>query len=285
MDIHNGFLTINNLQINSIRSLTNIYIYCNLSFITMPRAGDHTALFSTDHGFIALNGHVKLKVLDFLRTGPKSFDEIFKHTGKAKSTISVHIKDLKSCDLLEEYTDSCDKRKKIYRLNSQYMACSQEPIVKHYNNILQQIASSIDNEHTFLNLIFHAIRFGFEAHGINHVPILKKIGTDIGENISINFNSTDLDGLLKDIVNFWKIHNMGDMSIIDTDPLIIIVYNCFDCKSSPVVGKTLCSFDEGLLEGIIFGKLGLICNIKETECYGNGYKHCLFVMQDLLNFV
>lgn len=246
----------------------------------MTQAGNHTALFSTDHGFIALNGPVKLKILDFLKTGSRSFDEIVKYTGKAKSTISVHINDLKSCDLLEEHIDANDKRKKTYNLNSQYMACSQEPIIKHYNNILQRVASSDNSEYSFLKSIFHAMRFGFEAHGINHEPIMKKIGGDIGESLSVNFQSTDLDGVLKDIANFWDTHNMGDVAIIDTDPLSVIVHDCFDCKSMPVIGKTLCSFDEGLLEGILYGKLGLNCTIKETECYGNGYDHCLFVMQD-----
>ena len=246
----------------------------------MARSGNHTALFSTDHGFIALDGPVKLKILDFLKIGSRSFDEIVKHTGKAKSTISVHINDLKLCDLLEEHIDINDKRKKMYNLNSQYIACSQEPVIKHYNNILQRVASSSDDEYSFLKSIFHAIRFGFEAHGINHEPIMKKIGTDIGASISINFKSTDLDGVLKDISRFWKTHHMGDVSVISMDPLTVIVYDCFDCKSMPVVGKTLCSFDEGLLEGIIYGKLGLNCTFKETECFGNGYEHCLFVMQD-----
>ncbi len=245
----------------------------------MARAGNHTALFSTNHGFIALNGPVKLKILDFLKTGSKSFDEIVKHTGKAKSTISVHITDLKSCDLLEEHINANDKRKKTYLLNSQYMACSQEPISKHYKNILERVALSSDDECSFLKSIFHAMRFGFEAHGINHEPIMKKIGADIGESLSTNFKSTDLDGVLKDIANFWDTNNMGNVSVIKTDPLTVVIHDCFDCKLMPVVGKTLCSFDEGLLEGIIFGKLGLNCTIKEIECFGNGYEHCLFVMQ------
>lgn len=246
----------------------------------MARDGNHTALFSTDNGFIALNGPVKLEILDILKTGSKSFDEIVKHTGKAKSTISVHISDLKSCDLLEEHIDPNDKRKKIYHLNSYYMACSQEPIVNHYKDILQTVSLIGNDEYSFLKSIFHAIRFGFEAYGINHEPIMKKIGSDIGESLSSNFQSTDLDGVLLDITNFWDQHDMGNVSVIDTEPLAVIVHNCFDCKSMPVVGKTLCSFDEGLLEGIIFGTLGLNCTIKETECFGNGYQHCLFVMQD-----
>lgn len=245
----------------------------------MVKSDDHTVLFSTDHGFIALNSPVKLKILELLKTGSRSFDEVVRSTGKAKSTISVHLTDLKSCELVEEQIDSTDKRKKMYFLNTQCMACSQIPIANHYDNVLQNVASSNGDEYDFLKSIFQAVKFGFEAHGINHRPIIKKIGTDVGTCISTNFGSSDMDGVLNDITTFWKSHKLGNVSIVDTEPLTIIVDDCFGCKSMPPLGKTLCSFDEGLFEGIFSGKLGLDCKMKEIECYGTGHNHCLFVMQ------
>ncbi|MEZ5336133.1 MAG: hypothetical protein R2741_13335 [Methanolobus sp.] len=41
--------------------------------------GDNTAIFSTDIGVIALNGSVKIKILEFLKGGSRSFDEIVQH--------------------------------------------------------------------------------------------------------------------------------------------------------------------------------------------------------------
>lgn len=246
----------------------------------MVKSDDHTTLFSTNHGFIALNSPVKLKILDFLKCGSRSFDEVVKSAGKAKSTISVHLNDLKSCDLVEEQIDSTDKRKKMYFLNTQFMACSQKPIANHYDNILQKVTSSTEDECDFLKYIFLAVKFGFEAHGINLQPIIKTIGSDVGTCISTNFESSDMDGVLNDITTFWKSHKLGYVSIVDTEPLTIIVDDCFGCKSTPPVGKTLCSFDEGLFEGIFSGKFGLEFKMKETECYGTGHDHCLFVRQD-----
>jgi predicted hydrocarbon binding protein/DNA-binding transcriptional ArsR family regulator len=246
----------------------------------MVKSDDHTALFSTNHGFIALNSPVKLKILELLNTGSKSFDEVVRYTGKAKSTISVHLNDLKSYDLVDENIGSKDKRKKTYFLNTRCMACSQKPIPNNYDNVLQKVASSTEDQYDFLQSIFQAVKFGFEAHGINHRPIIKKIGTDVGTCISTNFGSSDMDGVLDDIMVFWKSHKLGYVSIVDTEPLTIIVDECFVCKSMPTVGKTLCSFEEGLFEGIFSGKLGLECKIKEMECYGTGHDHCLFVMQE-----
>lgn len=245
----------------------------------MAYSGHKTAIFSTDYGFIALNGPVKLQILEYLKTGPKSFDELVRCTGKAKSTISVHLNDLNSCNLVEEEIDPNDRRKKIYSLKSHYMACSQEPIVKHYQNILQKVASPPEDEYDFLKSVFQAIRFGFEAHGINHGPIMKKIGSDIGKSISGNFLASDPKSLIREMGEFWKIHKMGTLSLVDTDPLMVVVYDCFDCKSLPSVGKTLCTFEEGLLEGILFEKLGLRYTVKEIECYGTGHTHCLFLIE------
>jgi hypothetical protein len=86
--------------------------------------GNRTTLFSNGNGFIALNAPVKIKILELLESGPKSFDEIVRHTDKAKSTISVHLNDLRKSELLKETVDNYDKRKKVYYLNCQVIASS-----------------------------------------------------------------------------------------------------------------------------------------------------------------
>jgi len=76
-----------------------------------------TALFSTLNGIIAIDGPVKLQIMEFLYENAQSFDDIVKHTGKAKSTISVHLKDLKASHLLSIVKESFS-----YQYSRQYKA-------------------------------------------------------------------------------------------------------------------------------------------------------------------
>ncbi|MHC1576217.1 MAG: V4R domain-containing protein [Methanosarcinaceae archaeon] len=239
----------------------------------------NTSLFATEHGFIAIDGDVKLKIMELLEDEARSFNEIVQHIGKSKSTISVHLKDLRACGVLEGIVDPNDRRKKIYSICSRYMACSQEPIIKHYNTTLERFASASLDEYDFIKHTFHALRCGLEAHGINTQPLLKLIGKDIGTKIATKFKSEDLDGILEELSSFWSMHRLGTISVPCHDPLSIMVNDCFDCGTMPPIGITLCSFDEGILEAVLLAQLGIDCTMKETECYGTGYDHCLFVMQ------
>ncbi|MEA1984434.1 MAG: V4R domain-containing protein [Euryarchaeota archaeon] len=239
----------------------------------------NTSLFATEHGFIAIDGDVKLKIMELLEDEARSFDEIVKHTGKSKSTVSVHLKDLRTYGMLKEMVDPNDRRKKIYSLCSRYISCSQEPVTKHYNNTLEKFASVSLDEYDFIKYTFHALRCGLEAQGINTQPLLKLIGKDIGTKLATNFKSRSLDGILGELSSFWSTHRLGTMSVPRHDPLSIRVDDCFDCGTMPPIDRTLCSFDEGILEAVMLAQLGIDCTMKETECYGTGYDHCLFVMQ------
>jgi len=49
-------------------------------------------LFSTTEGIYAINSPVRVKILSMLRKGELSFDELVSLSGKAKSTVSVHLR-------------------------------------------------------------------------------------------------------------------------------------------------------------------------------------------------
>lgn len=221
--------------------------------------GDNTAIFSTDIGFIALNGSVKIKILDFLKGGCRSFDEIVQHTGKAKSTISVHLNDLKSQCLLEEAIDANDKRKKVYFLKCQYVACSQEPGMKNYCEMLGVIGSPDMNSFGCMKCLFHAVQYGFRAYGVNCDPIMRKIGNDVGASLSRNIVANEKEQILEEMMAFWEEHDIGHFKVLSNDPIKIAVYNFLDCRSIPIKEKTLCSFAQGVFEGVFKEKLGIEC--------------------------
>src|SRR3990172_10186372 len=172
-----------------------------------------TIIFSTDKGIVALNSPVKLKILEILKDGIKSFDELVEDSGKAKSTISVHLDDLEELDLIVEKTYPGDKRKKYFLLNSICLACSEIPMRSHYDTNLENIGHSGQNGDSFITNLFHTIRFGMEAYGFNPKPILKRLGNDVGTKIGPEFESRDYEGILTELIGFWREHKLGDMQI------------------------------------------------------------------------
>lgn len=241
--------------------------------------GGITVILSTDNGMVALDSPVKLKILKLLENGTKSFDELVEKSDKAKSTISVHLHDLEQMNLIQEKTFTNDKRKKYFVLNSLYLAYSETPLRNQYNSHLDNLALSILDGDSFRDKLFCTFRFGMEAFGIDPKPILKRMGIDIGIKIGPDFKSEDCDGIFDELSSFWEHHKLGEMTFIEAERPTLVVSNCHHCSKMPNVGKTLCSMDEGIIEGVFLSKLSRNCIVNETECYGTGFDHCKFVVE------
>ncbi len=232
-----------------------------------------TEIFSTGKGVLAVKGPAKKKILHQLSKGEKTGKQIREELGKAKSTISVHLSDLKELGLINERKCSEDERKKIYSLSADLFGKSRPPSNKHYRKILDNLKESAGNDYEFLKNLFHLIRYGFDNLGINLTPALRSIGKDAGNALAEKFESENLSELLEEIQKFWKRNRLGKTKIKNNH---IIVQDCFDCGGMPEIGTKVCSLDEGILEGIIETKTGEKAKVREKECFGTGENHCRF---------
>lgn len=234
-------------------------------------------IFSTENGAVVIKSDVKNKIISLLMEGEKTSKEIREELDKAKSTISVHLSDLKELDVIKEKTHPEDERKKIFYLNSKLLGMSETPFDEHYKHMLDNLKESSGDSYDFLKSLFHLIRYGLTSFGLDIHPALKEIGKDAGKKIAENFESDDMEGLLDEIGEFWNKNRLGQIEVLDKDN--ILVEDCFDCCDMPDLGTTFCSLDEGMIEGIIKAKLGIDVDVKETECFGTGDEHCKFNIQ------
>jgi hypothetical protein len=99
-------------------------------------------------------------------------------------------------------------------------------------------------------------------------------------DVASNFKAKTQTTLMKEVTEYWSTHGLGRMSHTqENSTMTIIVDECLECKDSPNVGDTLCTLDEGLIEGILEAKLKVDASVKEIECYGTGHDHCKFVVK------
>ncbi len=236
-------------------------------------AGD-TRIFSTDKGVVMIQSRTKNRIIDILKKEESTNAEIREKLDKAKSTLSVHLSDLKDLGIIDEKRDSEDERRKIFYLSSQLLGKSEPPYDQHYREILDNLKECGGEKYEFLKSFFHLIRYGLISFGLDIHPSLKEIGRDAGKSIGKNFSVENKEELFEEMNEFWETTGLGSIKIDDEGHLVI--EECFDCGDMPDVGETLCSLDEGLIEGIIEESLGKKVTLDELECHGSGAEHCKF---------
>ncbi len=234
-------------------------------------------IYSGKKGVIFVTGETKKMMIRLLQEGEISEERLVRELGKARSTISVHLSDLKDMGLVEERHSTRDARKKIFVLSAKLIGGSEHPYKDRYYELLNNLRESSGSPYSFLKGLFHIIRYGLISQGLDVQPALKEIGREAGITLSPLFRSSDIEGLLGEISDFWSENGLGEVKVLTEDT--ILVKDCFDCSGIPEADETLCSLDEGLLEGIIQGVTGLKTRITEESCYGTGHKGCVFKLE------
>jgi uncharacterized protein len=236
-------------------------------------------IFSSKKHVDVVKGQVKVKILDALCKKNMSFNEIVELTGKAKPTVSQHLSELVSNGLIVSIKDPNDKRRKIFSINAEFLGElssdneAKFDIEEYFSNI-----SNSSDPFDFYRLILRAVRTEFWNDGINIDPILHKAGIRVGNVFYNELQGEDLESFLGNIEKFWEEKHLGRVEVKTLDPLVICVYDCFECKDLPEIGEPACSFDSGLLDAIFSKYLGTDVTTIETTCFAMGDECCTFVI-------
>jgi predicted hydrocarbon binding protein len=239
-------------------------------------------LFATSKGIRTIDSPVKAKILSMLRKGELSFDQIVASSGKAKSTVSVHLKKLVDEGIIGSKPDPHDARKKIFFINSEYIGeLSRE---KELGNNLEDYVSSYvlsdGDPFEFFRLMFKTIRVALINQGVNIDPILHESGIKVGEALYERVADPEMSKFLENIAQFWETHYLGNVEVKNLEPLIINVSECYECRHLPYLGRPACAFDAGILKALFSAYYHDKRDVTETKCYAMGDKYCCFVIDE-----
>jgi predicted hydrocarbon binding protein len=108
---------------------------------------------------------------------------------------------------------------------------------------------------------------------------IKDVGKMLGEQVLSNFvEASNLAEALTKVKNLLESTKFGRIEVISLkeEEASFRVWECADCGGLPNVGRPLCAFDEGVVEGILQAVLGKHFLVKETRCWGTGDGFCEF---------
>lgn len=135
-------------------------------------------------------------------------------------------------------------------------------------------------EREFFSAVRLAMKLTKERGGLDptkDAPAIRRIGAELGSTLAKTLESRSLQEVLSELVDVWNLQGLGELNIVSVDPLVLEIHNCYDCLGVKFgIGVPLCPFKEGLLKAILENKLGLPCEITETECCGTLSDGCHF---------
>ena len=237
-------------------------------------------LFSTPMGIRAIGSPVKAKILSMLREGELSFDQIVASSGKAKSTVSVHLKKLVDEGIIGSKPDPKDARKKIFFINSEYIGelSREKELGEDIENYVSSYVLSDEDPFEFFRLMFKTIRVALINQGVNIDPILHEAGIKVGEALYERVADPEMSKFLGNIAQFWKTHYLGNVEVESFEPLTINVSECYECRNLPYLGRPACAFDAGILKALFSAYYHDNRVVDETKCYAMGDNYCCFVI-------
>jgi predicted hydrocarbon binding protein len=239
-------------------------------------------VYSTSSGLKQISNPVRQKILSELQRRDLSLSEIAQLTGKAQSTLSVHLDKMVKEGLVASRDDPSDNRRKIFYLVSKPVGSSvvpREDLTKAVSGIIDK---SIGSPTRLLKGELRALVIGVEAIGLNMDPVLKDIGRQIGLAIARHMKSNEVKGLVDEVKEFYTHHDLGDVNVYSLVPLTLIVKDDYDMSDAPDVGKTLCILNEGIIEAIFDSRTGVPLRVTQSECFGTKSNFCKFVLEPAL---
>ena len=106
---------------------------------------------------------------------------------------------------------------------------------------------------------------------------VEKLGVELGHELARNLASSGQTSIYMALESFWNDSDLGTMAVVEANPTMVILNNCYDCSVSRVgEPPTPCTFKKSLLKTIFQDSLGRPVHVDEVECCKNGGTGCIF---------
>lgn len=240
-------------------------------------------LFHTDTSVLAVSTSTKVHILKLAKEGPVSEDAIVIQTGKARSTITKHLRDLEKAGLIRTSINPKDKRRRIVMLSSEKIGhlTTSDWNVPPAPSIASDAAAALACNDITSFFRFAMITFRTQAMtmGIDLSPLMRQTGIQLGAGLAPVLAAKTVEGLIQNMAAFWKKYGLGTVALSSKTPLVIELRGCFECSDMPLTGRCVCAFDTGVLSALFSNHLKCPVSVIEEECYSKGDGRCLFVIR------
>ena len=164
-------------------------------------------IYSTNKGIKIVDSPIKIQILNIL-DGQISEADIVKETGKSKSTISVHLKNLIDEGIISFKSHPLDRRSKLFYIIAEYIGEIYPDKIVYKS---PDIESELNNQEKLYTELFRQYKSILLVHGLQLEPLEVESGKNIGKHIYKSFEYDKFEELLDLIIEKFEQLNIGHM--------------------------------------------------------------------------
>lgn len=230
-------------------------------------------IYATNKGIKIVDSPIKIQILNMLDSKVSEI-EIVKQTGKSKSTISMHLKNLIDEGIISFKSHPLDRRSKLFYIYADYIGEIYPDKIIYK---LPAIETELSNQSQLYTELFRQFKSILLIHGLQVEPLEVAAGQRIGDHIYAQFEYETLEQLTDLLKEKFEQLNLGNLKISSFEPLIIKNNGCNECFKIQYNIST-CNVTKGILKSIFENHFRQKVSVEEVECTSKYDDCCTFTV-------
>ncbi|MDO5852604.1 MAG: winged helix-turn-helix domain-containing protein [Thermoplasmata archaeon] len=234
-------------------------------------------LYYTKNGLVQVSNDVRRRILHELEAKNLSLTDLSKITGKAQSTLSVHLDKMISEGLITVHDDPEDSRRKVYSLVSVMLAYSKPPSDEAMTMAMKVLSEVADDPVRTRDALAKFIFLGFDGMGLSVGPMATILGSIHAMALGGILSGKNIEDTVSNARDYYKKMGFGDASIYSLNPLSVIIKD--DLSFTEDSAKSLGYYATGFFSKILEDATGKAYVVVSSEVFGTDCNYFRFTLE------
>lgn len=234
-------------------------------------------LYYTKNGLVQVSNDVRRRILHELAEKDLSLTDLSRITGKAQSTLSVHLDKMVSEALISAHDDPEDSRRKVYSLVSVMLAHSKPPSEEALTKAMNVLTDVVDDPVRTRDALARFLFLGFDAMGLSVEPMASALGSIHAMALGGKLTGSTVEDTVANARDYYRNMGFGEASVFSLKPLTIIIKD--ETSFTEDSAMSLGYYAVGFFSKILEDATGKPYELVSSEVFGSDCNYFRFVVE------
>lgn len=204
-----------------------ISIYDALSSLMSPNTSNDFELYHTEKWLVYVSNKLRIRILEELSKKSLSLTDLVEITGKAQSTLSVHLDKMLKDGIIKVEADPNDNRRKTYSISSACLVHTKDPDPESLEKAKELFFDIANDPKSIAKHMPSFIFVALDSLGLSVAPIYEGLGRVHAQALTSNLVKGTIDVVIDQLREMHSYVNLGEVTVFKFNPLTLIVKSDF----------------------------------------------------------